>query len=233
LLTAAFLALPPFLAVGFADDGQQQLKYELGSMISGRGGRRRPIALGLQQSAEVSGLPAGEATLYACAIDDAGSELCHFQGVTVTEPESFDAARALAGFSLADAAADTTEALAALSQMFATLVASAASSSNGGGGGAAVQGADLSVFSEEAQMAISQHASNLITLLARKVLVQDSDGAQQVLASVANLAAAVGELLTPAAKEELLEVAQQSASACCLLTAAAAASVATLRAGCC
>jgi hypothetical protein len=86
-------------AVGFADDGVQ-LKYELGSL--GTGSRRRAVALGQQQSADVVGLPSGQITTYACATDDAGSELCHYENVTITEPESFDASESLTNFSLED-----------------------------------------------------------------------------------------------------------------------------------
>jgi hypothetical protein len=167
--------------------------------------------MGQQPSAEVTGLPVGEAVLYACAVDEAGSELCHFQDVNITQPESFDANRALASFSLADATVATPEALAASSQMFAALVATAAGSSNVDEEGGET---NLAVFSKEAQDFISMQASNLITLLARDLSVQDSDGAQEVLANVATVAATAGELLSTEAKQELLDVAKQSELRC-------------------
>ena len=55
----------------------------------------------------------------------------------------------------------------------------------------------------------------MVRLLAASVSVEDSDTAQQVLASVAAVAAATGELLTEEAKGELLQVAQTSGWPCC------------------
>jgi hypothetical protein len=194
-------------AVGFADDGR--LRYELGILAAWPGSRRHPIALGQQQSVEVTGLPAGNTTLYACAIDDAGLELCHHQMVTVVQPPpAFDASAALLSFDLGTSAQlGMPEALAASSQLFAALVASAA------GGDAArpsEKAPDLAALSSATQQAVSVRASQLVMLLANSTTVQDGDGAQQALASAAAVAAVAGELLSTEAQAKLLGVAQMS-----------------------
>ena len=193
-------------AVGFADDGP--LKYELGSLASGPGSRRQPIALGQQQSVEVTGLPAGNTTLYACAIDDAGQELCDYQSVAVVQPPAFDASAALLSFNLSTGAqAAAPEALAASCQLLAALVASAAGVDAATASGEAP---DLAALPFAAQQAVATQASQLVMLLANGMTVQDGDGAQQALASVATVVAAAGELLSSEAKAQLLGVAQQS-----------------------
>jgi hypothetical protein len=196
---------------GFADDGQQ-LKYELGSLSAGPGSRRRPVAIGQQQSVEVTGLPVGNSTLYACAVDDAGSELCHYQAVTVTQPAAgFDASAVLAGFNLSSTVAATPEALAASSQLLASLVAAAASASRGSDAARNTgEASNLANLPPEVQQAIAAEASQLVALLADGLSLRDNDGTQQLLASVATVASAAGELLSPEARAGLLQVAQQS-----------------------
>jgi hypothetical protein len=97
------------------------------------------VSSGQLSSAAVAGLPVGPSVLYACARDDAGSELCRYQEVAVTEPAAgFDAGAALQDALELELPEEASAAeLAGSSQLFAALVSMAAPDSGAASGAVA------------------------------------------------------------------------------------------------
>jgi hypothetical protein len=124
-------------ADGFFDDGGS-LRFEIGRLDSASQ-TRRPVSTGQLTTADFTGLPVGPSVLYACARDDAGSELCRYQAVTVTEPAAgFDAGAALQDSLALELSEDASAAeLAGSSQMFAALVSMATPGGEGASGAVA------------------------------------------------------------------------------------------------
>jgi hypothetical protein len=206
-------ATPQVGADGFADDGGS-LRYEIGS-IDGATAQRRPASTGQAASADVLGLPVGTTGVYICARDDAGSELCQTEFVTVSEPAAgFDPVAALQSTLALDPSSQASaDQLAGSSQLFAALVnmavQGAEAPADGGEEGGEEGGEPLLDLPPEVQLVIAEQAASLIGGLVGSVNVEDNDAAQQVLSSVATVASATpASLLTEAAKSQLVDVVQ-------------------------
>ncbi len=224
-------------ADGFLDDGAA-LRYEIGS-IDAATSQRRPAATGQSPSAEVMGLPVGVSGVYICVRDDAGSELCQTEFVTVSEPPAdFNPVDALSSALLIDSPSQASaDQLAGTSQLFAALVNMAVGGSQGGAPAEGDGGEDEVVPVElppEVQQVIAAQAQALIGGLVSAVNVEDNDAAQQVLSSVATVATATpAGLLSEEAKTQLLDVVQMGERPHPAALAAAAAAAAAARGWAC
>jgi hypothetical protein len=176
---------------GFADDGGS-LRFEIGT-IDAASKMTRVAHSGAASVADVSGLPAGNTTVYVCARDSTGAQLCQQAVVTVQQkPAGWDAMGSLQQSFGSDSQqqAGSQQQLAGKAQLFSTIVGSVLSS-NG-------SAADSSL-----QQAIRGAADRLVSELMSEVQADDPEGLQQLVSSLAVVASAAPQLLSPEAKEAM------------------------------
>ncbi|KAG2488335.1 hypothetical protein HYH03_013025 [Edaphochlamys debaryana] len=189
-----------------AEDGTGLLRYEFGVRERLASGRVMSSArqLSASSSARLVGLPQGEVSLYACAVDSSGARACGSGIVTVLPPPAdFDAGAALLAFNMTALlqAGDQGTLLAATVQIAAVV-------SILGGANAA------SAAPTEAQQALVARLSTaLLPALLGDAALADPEQRSMAVGAAAALARSAATRVPDSARQVFIDAAKKAAAA--------------------
>ena len=188
---------------GLVDDSPASLEYEIGWKDAGHG-LRFPASSGLQHSAVVGDFPTKQSShIYVCASDHLRQQFCTSLRTSAAAPPSSlkELARLLQGFAVTLPTEATPAQVFGASFRFVSLVKAVAGTNAAAG---------LDSLSPELQAGIRRNAQSLFRSLGGAVHLDDPELATAAYSNIAEVAAAVKEVLDPETRGTIMDVILQS-----------------------
>eukprot|EP00198_Chlamydomonas_reinhardtii_P001513 XP_001690849.1 predicted protein [Chlamydomonas reinhardtii] len=204
-------------AAGWLDRQDTQLRYEFGVRDTAASGHDQVQRVGASASATLVGLPAGNVTLYACALNSGGSRTCGARVVTIAQPPAdFNISAAAASLDV-DALVESKD-IGSLLQAGASLAnlmsftSSSPAASNGNGNVTGDSSSPATAVDPAVGAAIAKQSLTLVSAILTGTSMSDPEAAQQAISVIGAVAGSAAAFLPASGKAVMAGAAKTTAN---------------------